>query len=252
MPTEPEFVPLSSQPAPGRRPRRLRTALLWLLWIILGFLAGSVLLVLLLRWVDPPFSAVIAKRWVEAHFDGSRPPYIHHIWVDRERIPAPVVLAVIAGEDQRFPQHDGFDLVEMRKAWDKYQDGGRLRGASTISQQTAKNLFLWSGRDYLRKGLEAWFTVLIETFWPKQRIMEIYLNIAQFGPDTYGVGAASWRYLNRPIDALTTQDAALLAAVLPNPNIYHLDAPSGHVQRRASWIRRQMDRLGGTGYLERL
>lgn len=252
MQTESGFVPLSSQPAPARRPSRLRSALTWLLSIILGFLAGSVLLVLLLRWVDPPFSSVMATRWIEAHLDGSQPPYIHHTWVDWDRIPAPVALAVIAGEDQRFPQHDGFDLVEMRKAWDKYQDGGRLRGASTISQQTAKNLFLWSGRDYLRKGLEVWFTVLIETFWPKQRIMEIYLNIAQFGPDTYGVGAASWRYLNRPLVALSTQDAALLAAVLPNPNIYHLDAPSGHVQRRAGWIRRQMERLGGTGYLERL
>jgi len=250
--SEPEFVPLSSQPAPGRRPRRLRAALIWALSLLGGFVAVSVLLVLLLRWVDPPGSAVMVQHWIGAHFDGSRPPYIHHTWVDWDLIPPPVALAVIAGEDQRFPQHDGFDLVEMRKAWDKYQDGGRLRGASTISQQTAKNLFLWSGRDYLRKGLEAWFTVLIETFWPKQRIMEVYLNIAQFGPDTYGVGAASWRYLNRPIFALTTQDAALLAAVLPNPNIYHLDAPSTRVQHRASWIRRQMDRLGGTGYLERL
>ena len=127
-----------------------------------------------------------------------------------------------------------------------------MRGASTISQQTAKNLFLWSGRDYLRKGLEVWFTVLIETFWSKQRILEVYLNIAQFGPEIYGVGAASAHALGRPLASLGPQEAARLAAVLPNPNRYRLDAPSAAVQRRVTWIRHQMERLGGTRYLEQI
>jgi monofunctional glycosyltransferase len=233
--------------------RWLRRIFKWSVFTLLCFIVASVLLVVLFRWVNPPLSAVMMTHWVSAAFEsGTKSPYIHHQWVDWELIPPQVALAVIAGEDQRFPEHDGFDVVEMRKAWEKFQDGGRLRGASTISQQTAKNLFLWSGRDYVRKGLEAWFTVLIEALWPKQRIMEVYLNIAQLGPDTYGVGAASWRYLNRPVFALRNEDAALLAAVLPNPNIYRLEDPSARVHRRASWIRRQMQRLGGTDYLHRL
>ncbi len=232
--------------------RSLRRFLKWLLTITLGFLALSVSLVLLLRWVDPPTSAVMLEHRIAAFFSPKAPRHLYHEWVDRELIPDEVALAVIAAEDQRFPMHRGFDFVEIRKAMDGFQDGRRLRGASTISQQTAKNLFLWAGRDYLRKGLEAWMTLLIETFWSKQRILEVYLNIAQLGPDTYGVGAASWRYLERPISALGGRDAALLAAVLPNPNIYRLDAPSAAVERRAIWIRKQMHQLGGTQYLQRM
>lgn len=130
--------------------------------------------------------------------------------------------------------------------------GSGLRGASTISQQTAKNLFLWSGRDPIRKALEVWYTLLIETLWPKERILEVYLNIAQLSPDTFGVGAASWRYFDRPVMALSSSDAALIAAVLPNPNIYRLETPSATVQRRATWIRRQMAQLGGVSYLNKL
>jgi monofunctional biosynthetic peptidoglycan transglycosylase len=151
---------------------------------------------------------------------------------------------MVAAEDQRFPEHGGFDLVEIRQAWDRFRAGGRLRGASTISQQVAKNLFLWSGKSLVRKGLEAWFTLLIELTWPKRRILEVYLNIAQLGPHTYGVGAASWRYFHRPPVALTERDAALMAAVLPNPERFRLDAPSGYVQKRAAWVRTQMRRLG--------
>ncbi len=192
------------------------------------------------------------QRWIAAHFDDTERPYIDHAWVAWEHIPAEVALAVLAAEDQRFFMHRGFDLVEIRRAVETFQNGGRLRGASTITQQTAKNLFLWPGRDYLRKGLEALFTVLIEAFWPKQRILEVYLNIAQFGPRTYGVGAASQRYLHRRIEAVGAEDAALLAAVLPNPEIYRLDAPSTKVRRRAARIAQQMRRLGGTAYLMQL
>ncbi len=231
---------------------RLRAAMKWILLGVAGFMLLSALAVLLLRWVNPPTSAVMLGQRIAALWQDDAPRTLHHEWVDWTLIPPPVALAVIAAEDQRFPQHAGFDMVELRNAWSAFQNGRRLRGASTISQQTAKNLFLWSGRDYLRKGLEAWFTVLIEALWPKQRILEVYLNIAQFGPDTYGVGAASWRYLDRPIFALGNREAALLAAVLPNPHRYRLDPPSASVQRRAERIRGQMRQLGGTAYLERL
>nr|WP_233490315.1 monofunctional biosynthetic peptidoglycan transglycosylase [Thiocapsa marina] len=217
-----------------------------------GLLALSVVLVLILRWVDPPASAFMMQRWISAHFEPGDPPYIFHEWVDWAVIPGPVKLAVIAAEDQRFPGHGGFDTIEIERAWQRFRAGERLRGASTISQQTAKNLFLWSGRDPIRKGLEVWFTLLIETLWPKERILEVYLNIAQLSPNTFGVGAASWRYFDRPVMALGASDAALIAAVLPNPNIYRLETPSATVKRRAGWIRRQMAQLGGVSYLDKL
>ncbi|AFL72744.1 monofunctional biosynthetic peptidoglycan transglycosylase [Thiocystis violascens] len=220
--------------------------------LVAGVLLLSMAAVLLLRWVNPPTSAVMATHWIASRVTSGNAPSVFHRWVDWELIPLPVALAAIAAEDQRFPTHRGFDLVEIRRALATFQDGGRLRGASTITQQTAKNLFLWSGRDYLRKGLEVWFTILLETFWSKQRILEVYLNIAQFSPDTYGVGAASGRYLGRHVSDLGFQDAALLAAVLPNPILYRLDAPSARVKRRAAWIGRQMRQLGGLEYLKRL
>lgn len=212
----------------------------------------SIGLVLALRWIDPPSSSVMIQHQIAGWWHRQPAPLVHHEWVPWERIPPVVALAVIAAEDQRFPDHNGFDLIEMRKAWATHQAGGRLRGASTLSQQVAKNLFLWHGRSWLRKGLEAWFTGLIEYFWPKTRILEIYLNIAEFGPDTYGVGAASWRYFQRPVEALGPAEAAQLAAVLPNPQRYRVQDPSPEVKRRAAWIRTQMDRLGGVRYLERL
>ena len=217
-----------------------------------GLMALSVVLVLILRWVDPPTSAFMSQRWITAHSEPGDPPYIFHEWVDWAVIPGAVKLAVIAAEDQRFPGHGGFDTIEIERAWQRFRAGERLRGASTISQQTAKNLFLWSGRDPIRKGLEVWFTLLIETLWPKERILEVYLNIAQLSPNTFGVGAASWRYFDRPVMALGASDAALIAAVLPNPNIYRLETPSATVKRRASWIRRQMAQLGGVSYLDKL
>lgn len=218
----------------------------------------------LLRWVNPPGSALMAWQWLETQrvalltqgdasvAPAGRAPNRRYSWVDLDAIAAPVALAVIAAEDQRFPQHRGFDVVEMRHAWQRFQAGDKLRGASTISQQTAKNLFLWPGRDPVRKVLEAWFTVLIETLWTKERILEMYLNIAQFGPETFGVGAASQHYFNRAASRLDARQAALLAAVLPNPNIYRIEAPSLQVKRRAAWIRRQMQQLGGVNYLYQL
>lgn len=230
---------------PRRLPRLLAAGLI-------GLVSVSVGTVLALRWIDPPTSSVMVQHWLVGLLEGRPSPILHHEWVPWRQISPSLPLAVIAGEDQRFPEHSGFDFVEIRRAWATYQDGGRLRGASTLTQQVAKNLFLWHGQSWLRKGLEVPLTLLLELLWPKERILEVYLNIAQLGPDLYGVGAASWRYFSRPAETLTAREAALLAAVLPNPEGYSVTEPSARVRRRAAWIGEQMKRLGGTSYLEKL
>jgi len=218
---------------------------------LLGFLLVSVVVVVSLRWLDPPTSSFMIQHQVSAWIGGRERPYLHHEWVDWEVIAPAVPLAVVAAEDQRFADHRGFDLVEIENAWDRFRAGGKLRGASTISQQVAKNLFLWGGKSLFRKGLEAWFTLAIELTWPKRRILEVYLNIAQFGPDTFGVGAASGRFFKRSAAVLKERDAALLAAVLPNPERYRLDESSPYVAKRATWVRKQMRQLG-VDYLDGL
>ena len=221
--------------------KRLRV---WLLWLLAAFLFVSLVPVLLLRWVPPPSTAVILARTI----DEGQPQRFR--WVPLERISPEAALAVVAAEDQRFPLHAGFDFTQIRKAWDSKSDTGRIRGASTLTQQVAKNLFLWQGRSYLRKGLEAWFAGLLELLWPKRRILEMYLNIAEMGDRTFGVEAASRRYFGRSADTLTRRQAALLAAVLPNPRRYRVDSPSTYVLKRRDWIVKQMQQLGGLGYLE--
>jgi monofunctional biosynthetic peptidoglycan transglycosylase len=171
-------------------------------------------------------------------------------WVPLERIAPEAALAVVAAEDQRFPLHSGFDFAEIRNALRGHGKSRRVRGASTLTQQVARNLFLWQGRSYLRKGLEAWFAGLLELLWPKRRILEVYLNIAEMGERTFGVEVASRRYFGRSADALTRQQAALLAAVLPSPRRYRVDKPSPYVLERRNWILKQMQQLGGIGYLE--
>ena len=152
---------------------------------------------------------------------------------------------MVASEDQKFPDHWGFDVEAIEKAYELNQHRHRVHGASTISQQVAKNLYLWSGRSYFRKALEAYFTVLIESCWPKRRILEIYLNIAEFGYGTYGAEAAAQRFFHKPASRLTRSDAAVLAAVLPNPQHYLASAPSRYVEQRRDWILNQMQALGG-------
>jgi monofunctional biosynthetic peptidoglycan transglycosylase len=220
---------------------------------VLGALALlSALIVGALRWIDPPTSSFMVRHALVAWRLDRAPPYYFHAWVPWRELPAAVPLAVIAGEDQRFADHHGFDPLELRKALATWRRGGGLRGASTITQQTAKNLFLWPGRSWVRKGLEAWFAALIEALWPKQRILEVYLNIVQFSASTYGVGAASERYFQRPVGDLTPAQAALLAAVLPAPSVYRLERPSPRLLRRAARIADQVQRLGGRRYLGRL
>jgi monofunctional biosynthetic peptidoglycan transglycosylase len=208
----------------------------------LGLFACSVLPVLLLRWVPPPTTAFMLEAEI-------RP--VHQHWVAWPRISPEMKLAVVASEDQKFPTHHGFDFEAIDKAIEHNEKHRRVRGASTISQQTAKNLFLWSGRSYVRKGLEAYFTVLLETLWPKHRILEMYLNIARFGPDVYGVEEAAHRYFGKPAAQLDAHEAALLAAVLPNPERMHAGRPSDYVQARADEVEEQM-RLQGANYLDAL
>lgn len=232
--------------------RRLLTRIVRGLWAATRiFVLASLVLVLVLRWLPLPGSSVIAHNWIKAAWRGENAAF-RYDWTPYEDISPHAALAVIAGEDQRFPDHHGFDFVEIQDALEDREEGKSLRGASTLSQQVAKNLFLWSGRSLVRKGLEAWFTVLLELLWPKQRILEVYLNIAEFGDYTFGVEAASRQFFNKPAARLTAGEAARLAAVLPNPLRYRADRPSAYVLKRQRWIERQMEQLGGTAYLNRL
>jgi monofunctional biosynthetic peptidoglycan transglycosylase len=223
------------------KPLVMRIVLIWVgLW-----LAG----ILLFSFVPVPFSAVMAERQIGAWFRGDFSYVSHSDWIGREEISPWMKLAVIASEDQNFPNHWGFDVAAIQSVLD--DSDSRMRGASTLSQQTAKNLFLWDGRSWIRKGLEAGLTVGLETVWTKRRILTVYLNIAEFGKGTFGVEAASRRFFNKPASRLTMSEAALLAAVLPNPLRFRADAPSGYVRQRQQWILRQMRQLGGEGFLQR-
>lgn len=214
--------------------------------------ALSVAQVVVLRFVDPPFSSFMAIRQVDAWIDGQWQFRVAHDWRDLDRMSANIPLAMIASEDQLFREHNGFDMRAIEKARAANADGGRLRGGSTISQQTAKNLFLWSGRSWLRKGIEAWYTLLIETFWPKQRILEMYANFAEFGDGVYGAQAAAQRYFHKDASRLDAMEAARLAAVLPSPRRYSVTNPGPYVQRRTRAIQRQMRAIGGEAYLKGL
>ena len=219
-----------------------------LLALVLILSIGSVLL---LRWVDPPTTAFIIRERLSAG-DPGKPRSVQYRWVDWQQISPHIKVAVIAAEDQTFPDHNGFDLKSINDALEARENGRRVRGASTLSQQVAKNLFLWPGQSWIRKGLEAYFTVLIETLWPKQRILEVYVNIAEFGSGVFGVGAASEVYFKKPAARLNTSDAALLAAVLPSPKRMKVRSPSRYVLSRQQWILRQMRGLGGVGLLRQI
>jgi monofunctional biosynthetic peptidoglycan transglycosylase len=235
----------------SRRRGLLRRILRGLLLAVVAWAAVTIAAVAAFRWIDPPFTAFMVQSRFGALFS-SEPYAFRHEWRDWDQISKNAALAVIASEDQMFPEHRGFDFKQIDKALEARQRGRRVRGASTISQQVAKNLFLWPGQSWFRKGLEAGITVLIETFWSKRRILEVYLNVAEFGRGTYGVQAASRRFFGKDASHLTRQDAALLAAVLPAPRRFKADAPSRYLRYRQSWIVRQMDALGGTSYLAEL
>lgn len=224
--------------------KRLVVRLLLLLVLIWG---GGIAIFNIL---PVPFSAVMIERQVSAWFTGNFSYVAHSDWVGMDAISPWMGLAVIAAEDQKFPDHWGFDVSAIEKALaHNERNENRIRGASTLSQQTAKNLFLWDGRSWLRKGLEAGLTLGIETVWSKKRILTVYLNIAEFGDGVFGVEAASQRYFHKPASQLTMAEAALLAAVLPNPLRFKANAPSGYVRSRQVWILRQMRQLGGDEFM---
>lgn len=214
----------------------------FLAWLLALLLLLSIGPVLLLRWVDPPTTAFMLRE--------SGP--VRYRWVDWEQISPHIKVAVIASEDQKFPEHHGFDFDSINDALEARERGRRVRGASTLSQQVAKNLFLWPGQNWIRKGLEAYFTVLIETLWPKKRILEVYVNIAEFGSGVFGVGAAAEAFFKKPAARLSAPDAALLAAVLPNPKRMKVRSPSVYVRSRQLWILGQMQGLGGVGLLQQI
>jgi len=221
----------------------------WLLLSIVAWLILTVVPVVLLRWIPPVTSAFMLEARLGALHSGETDYHTDYHWVSLERISPSAAIAVVASEDQTFPLNYGFDFQSIRSAVRAAERGRRLRGASTISQQVARNLFLWPGRSFVRKGIEAYFTVLLQALWPKERILEVYLNVAQFGRGTYGVEAAARRFYHEPAARLTASQAALLAAVLPNPLHWHVDRPSRFVAWKQQWILTQMRNLGGAAYL---
>lgn len=208
------------------RRRLLRLALL-------VFLVLPLALVCLYRFVPPPLTPLMVIRLVQG--EG-----LHKDWMPLTAISPQLQRAVTASEDAKFCTHHGFDWGAIDHAVDRYEEGGHVLGASTISMQTAKNLFLWPGRNFLRKGIEAWFTVMLEAVWPKRRIMEVYLNIIEWGPGIYGAEAASRYYFHKPAAQLTQHEAAALAAVLPSPRRWSPVHPGGHVAARIPVISARM------------
>lgn len=191
-----------------------------------------------LRWVDPPITITQLNNWMSGY--GLKRDYI-----DFDKMSPNIRLAVMASEDQLFPDHNGFDLKSIKKALERNKKSKRIRGASTISQQVAKNVFLWQGRSWFRKGLEVYFTFMIELLWPKERILEMYLNVAEMGKGIFGIEAAARTYFKKPASKLTRAEAARIAACLPNPKKYKAEPASPYVARRTSWILNQMNNLEG-------
>lgn len=206
-----------------------------------------VMSVLSLRWINPSVTAfTLQENWQEV---GIERYSLRVNWTPADEIPEHMKWAVIASEDQLFREHAGFDLDSIREAWEERQDGGRTRGASTISQQVAKNLYLWPGQSFFRKGLEAGITLLIELFWPKERILEVYLNIAEFGPGIFGIGKAADFFYGLSPSRINPDMAARMAAVLPSPKRMRVEPPSPFTQERSRWILRQMTQLSGLRYV---
>lgn len=231
-----------------------RSPLAWVKRVLLRLVLFFVVLwgggIALFSVLPVPFSAVMVERQLGAWLTGNFSYVAHSDWTSMDEISPWMGLAVIAAEDQKFPEHWGFDMAAIQKAVaHNERNENRIRGASTLSQQTAKNLFLWDGRSWVRKGLEAGLTVGIETVWSKRRILTVYLNIAEFGDGIFGVEAAARHYFNKPASQLSASQAALLAAVLPNPLRFKADAPSGYVRSRQAWILRQMRQLGGEEFM---
>ncbi|CQH05106.1 monofunctional biosynthetic peptidoglycan transglycosylase [Yersinia enterocolitica] len=233
----------------------VRRGLNWLWYwgkrAIIGIVALWLAGILIFAFLPVPFSMVMIERQLGAWLTGDFSYVAHSDWVPMDEISPYMALAVMAAEDQKFPEHWGFDVSAIESALAHNQrNQNRIRGASTLSQQTAKNLFLWDGRSWVRKGLEVGLTAGIELVWTKRRILTVYLNIAEFGDGIFGVEAAARHFFNKPASKLSASEAALLAAVLPNPLRFKVNAPSGYVISRQQWILRQMRQLGGKDFIQ--
>lgn len=219
-------------------------------WAIVLFFASSILAVLAYKWLPVYVTPLMVIRCCQQMGRGEKIRMKHH-WVEMEKGMVPdMALAVVASEDQRFMNHNGFDFDAISKAWDERSKGVRFRGASTISQQTAKNVFLWPGGGWFRKGLEAYFTILIELIWDKHRIMEVYLNSIEMGDGIYGADAVAWQNFGRGADRLTRANCALIAATLPNPLKFNSKDPSRYMLKRQTQIMRQMKNIGSLEWEE--
>lgn len=223
-----------------------------LLWALGGIILIYLLILFVFRWVPIPSSAFIYHQNALHKAEPKVYSSASYEWIDWKDIPSDLVLAVITAEDQRFPTHWGVDLIELRKAIMNREGASSIRGASTITQQVAKNLFLWNGRSYIRKGVEVFISLSLELVWSKQRILEVYLNVAQFAPVTFGVKAASKKIYGKAPKELTKEECAMLASVLPTPAKSNALEPSATLQKRHAWILEHMEKLGGVTYLNRL
>lgn len=215
--------------------------------LIVGLFILSIVMVFLYKWVPVPATPLMLIRSVE-NFQDDKPFIWEHDWVSIDNISKNLQLAVICSEDQNFLTHNGFDVKAIEKAYQDNKKGKRVKGASTISQQTAKNVFLWPNRSWVRKGFEVYFTFLIETFWSKERIMEVYLNSIEMGNGIYGAEAAAYYWYKKPASKLSQYEAASIAAILPNPLKYKAKPASNYIERRKIWIVRQMGYFGKLDY----
>lgn len=218
---------------------------------LLALTVLSILSVLSVRWFNPPLSALMLEQQISAKLTGQH-YRSQRTWLAWSKLPDHLKMAVIAAEDQQFAHHHGFDIAAIRAAFAHNQSASTMRGASTLSQQVAKNTFLWSSRSWLRKALEAWFTVWIELFWSKERILEVYLNSAEWGPGIFGAEAAAQHHFQVSAARLSNQQAYLLAAILPSPRTRNPKQPSAATARRAQWISKQVQQLGAGHYLKQL
>ncbi|MCL6524036.1 MAG: monofunctional biosynthetic peptidoglycan transglycosylase [Thermoflavifilum sp.] len=217
--------------------------------LLLILFVVQLLYIVILKWVPPPTTFTMIQNRLAAWRD--QQPF-RYTWVSYDRISSYAKLAVMAGEDQLFPDHNGFDFKSIEKAWKHNQHSRSLRGASTISQQVARNVFLWQGRNWIRKGIEVYFTFMIEKIWGKRRILEMYLNVAQMGPHIFGIQAAAQTYYHKPASRLTREEAAMIAAVLPNPVRFLVNPPSSFTRWRQQYLLKQMQNLAGDPDIEAL
>jgi len=227
----------------------VKIAFRWILYVVMAFFGSSIFFVLLYTFVNPPITPLMVIRSFQQIFNGEK-VVLKKDWVTIKEISSSLQLAVVASEDNRFLEHHGFDFEAIEKAqvYNEKKKGKKMRGASTISQQTAKNVFLWPQRSWIRKGLEAYFTVLIEFIWSKKRIMEVYLNVIETGKGIYGAEMASQIYFNKQASKLQPSESALLAAILPNPLKWNPSKPTRYLYSRQQWILWNMGNIGKLEY----